>query len=333
MDGDFIDATGTSAQRPLGSGLGFSSTAMQALDGRDLRGRTAIVTGAYSGLGLETARVLAQAGAQVIVPARDTDRALAAVAHLPHTRVVSLDLTDPASIDAFAADFVASGQALHLLINSAGVMACPLWRDARGYEMQFSTNHLGHFQLALRLWPALARAQSARVVSVSSLGHRIAPVDFDDPHCERKAYDKWVAYGQSKTANVLFAAELDRRSARHGVRAYSLHPGAIYTGLTRHLDGDDWHRVGAADESGRRLSTEEAGFKTVEQGAATSVWCATSPLLADIGGVYCEDCDIAPLVPADSDVAVGVRPWAIDADAAKRLWSLSEEMTGVRWAA
>lgn len=264
-----------------------------------------------------------------MLPARDPHQAAAALRGMARVAASQFDLGDPASIDGFAARFLASGRALHILVNNAGVMAAPLARDARGYESQFAINHLGHFQLTARLWPALRRAGAARVVSLSSGGHRIAPVDFDDPNFDRRAYGKWQAYGQSKSANALCAVALDARAAAFGVRAFSVHPGAIFTPLQRHLVMDDYRAVGALDEEGRIMSTERAGFKTVEQGAATSVWCATSAQLDGMGGVYCEDCDVAALVAADA-AGAGVRPWAVDA-AAHRLWTLSERLTGARF--
>ena len=319
----------TSTQAPIGSGFGRTTTAKQALTGRDLTGLRAIVTGGYAGLGLETARILSRAGAHVIVPARDMDKAKRALAGLPAVELAALDLADPASIDAFTAEVVGSAQPLHILVNSAGIMAPPLTRDGRGYEIQFATNHLGHFQLTAGLWPALRRAGGARVVSVSSAGHRLAPVDFDDPDFQRRPYDKWAGYGQSKTANALFALALDRRGEAEGVRAFSLHPGSIVTDLARHLDAADLRRVGAIDEAGNPRPREENGFKTVAEGAATQVWCATSPQIDGMGGVYCEDCDIAVAVgPDPANHGPGVRPWAMDPEAAERLWTLSEQRIG-----
>lgn len=317
-------------QTPLHTGFDASTTATEALAGRDLSGMQAIVTGGASGLGLETVRVLAGAGARVLVPARDPRQAQAALNGMAGVEVAALDLLDPQSIDAFAAAFLATGRALHVLVNGAGIMATPLLRDARGYEAQFATNHLGHFQLTARLWPALRQARGARVVCVSSLGHRQAGVDLDDPHFLRQPYDKWRAYAQSKSANALFAVELDRRGAAHGVRAFSLHPGAILTPLVRHLDLDDLRRVGALDEAGHVNPPPQSAFKNVAQGAATAVWCATSAQLDGMGGVYCEDGDIAPLV-ADDSTGPGVRRWAIDPEQARRLWALSERMTDVRF--
>ena len=312
----------TSEQKPLNSGFGAKTTAREVLAGRDLTGKTVVVTGGYSGVGLETTRALAEAGATVVVPARTQEKALRALAGIPRVEVETLELIDPASIDAFAGRFLDTGRQLDMLINNAGIMAPPLRRDARGYESQFATNHLGHFQLTARLWPALKRAGKARVISVSSTGIMFGGVDFDDPNFERREYDKWKAYGQSKTANALFAVALDKRGQAQGVRAFSVHPGGIYTDLARDL------------------SDEELAFdgelKTPEQGAATSVWCATSPQLEGKGGVYCMDVDIAEAISEfipqrPGQQPTGVLAWAIDPDLAERLWHLSEKMTGVKF--
>lgn len=324
----------SSAQTPIHSGFTMASTADNVLAGIDLTGRTAIVTGGYSGIGTETSRALRAAGARVIVPARDLAKARKSLDGVD-VEIAPMDLADPASIDAFAERFLARGEPLHILINSAGVMAMPLTRDPRGYEMQFATNHLGHFQLTARLWPALKRAAGARVISVSSRGHRFAAVDFDDPNFDRRDYDPWVAYGQSKTANVLFALGVDKRGEANGIRAFALHPGAIITDLIRHMSQDDLRARGAIDEDGRPVVDLARGFKSVPQGAATSVWCATSPQLDGMGGVYCEDVEVSPvLVDADNSPGrvssdVGVRPWAIDPESVERLWTLSEKLTGV----
>ena len=322
-------------QAPLPSGFGASSTAQDVLAGIDLSGKTAIVTGGYSGIGTETTRALRAAGARVIVPARDAEKARAAMAGMD-VEMAALDLADPASIDVFADAFLASGAPLHILINSAGIMAWPLTRDIRGYEAQFATNHLGHFQLTARLWPALVRAGGARVIALSSLGHRYAAVDLDDPHFQRRAYDRWIAYGQSKSANALFAVGLDARGKAHGVRAFSVHPGRIVTDLARYMSVEELQKAGALDENGRPIVDIERGMKSTAQGAATSVWAATHAQLSGLGGVYCEDCDIAALAPdgevtaaGSAGMSAGVRPWAIDPAAAEHLWVLSEQMTGV----
>jgi NAD(P)-dependent dehydrogenase (short-subunit alcohol dehydrogenase family) len=317
-------------QAPIGSGFGAASTAEDVIRGQDLSGRVAIVTGGYSGIGLEAARVFAAAGAAVIIPARDQERARKAIAPFPGLSLETLDLMDPASIDGFADRFLATGRPLHFLVNNAAIMANPLTRDARGYESQFSTNHLGHFQLTARLWPALSKAQGARVVAVSSRGHVFAGVDFDDPNFEHRAYEPHIAYGQSKTANALFAVALDARGKDQGIRAFSLHPGGIVTtGLIRHLSAEQISASGYVDEQGRPVIDPENNKKTIEQGAATTVWCATSRQLDGLGGVYCENCDISKAVPADSKELLGVRPWATDPAFAERLWALSERLTGV----
>ncbi len=316
-------------QKPLNSGFGAASTADDVIKNIDLTGKTAIVTGGYSGIGIITAKTLARAGAKVIVPARDQAKAKESLKPYPELTLESLDLMDPSSVDAFADRFLSSGQPLHILINNAGIMAPPLVRDTRGYESQFSTNHLGHFQLTTRLWPALLKANGARVVSVSSRGHMRSPVDFEDWNFEKRGYETWTAYGQSKSANALFAVKLDELGKQHNVRAFSLHPGGIVTDLVRYMKTEDLKKAGAIDENGNPVIAPENNMKTPEQGAATNVWCATSPQLDGLGGVYCENCDIAVAVPADSTTLLGVRPWAVDPDFANRLWSLSETLTGV----
>jgi NAD(P)-dependent dehydrogenase (short-subunit alcohol dehydrogenase family) len=320
------------SQHPLHTGYSAATIASEVLEGRDLSGLQAIVTGGYSGIGVETVRALRNAGANVLVPARDLDKASRTL-HGIDVQVVKMDLTDPASIDAFATEFLARNQPLDILINSAGIMASPLARDARGYEQQFATNHLGHFQLTARLWPALVNAGSARVVSVSSRGHFFSDVDFEDPNFERRDYDRWIAYGQSKTANVMFAVGLDARGAAHGVRAFALHPGAIVTELSRHMSAKELAAAGAFDADGKPVADLARGLKSVEQGAATSVWAATSAQLNDLGGLYLEDCDVAVITPDPEPGVeperVGVRGYAIDPVKAERLWALSEQLTGV----
>jgi NAD(P)-dependent dehydrogenase (short-subunit alcohol dehydrogenase family) len=322
-------------QHPIPSGLNEKTTADQTIAGVNLTGRNTVVTGGYAGIGLETVRVLVKAGAQVTVGARDLAKAKRNLAEIPGVAIQPLDLLDPKSIDAFAESFLASGRPLHLLINNAGVMANPLTRDARGYESQFATNHLGHFQLTARLWPAVLKAGGARVINVSSRGHRFSPIHFEDPNFNQRAYDKWLAYGQSKTANVLFSVELDRRGQAHQIRSFGLHPGAIMeTDLSRHLTEEDLKRFGITFENGQMKFDPAATpfkFKTVPEGAATTAWCATSPQLKDLGGVYCEDCDVAIRTPAEDLTANGVRDWAIDPAAATQLWSLSEKLTGVNF--
>ncbi|MDZ4689964.1 oxidoreductase [Terricaulis sp.] len=315
-------------QKPIQSGYGMRTEARDAIGGRDLTGKVAIVTGGYSGLGLETTKALAAAGAIVIVPARSAEKAQKALVDIPNVEQAALDLADPASIDAFAGGFLSRTKKLDILINNAAIMASPLMRDARGYEAQFATNHLGHFQLTARLWPALAAANGARVVALSSIGHRISPPDLEDPNFERSEYNKWIAYGRAKSANALFAIGLDQRGGAHNVRAFAVHPGGIMTDLQRYMPEEEKRAMGWIDEHG----AVNERFKTPSQGAATSVWCATNAQLHGQGGVYCEDCDIAELVAPDSKDFSGVRPWAVDPALADKLWSLSERMTGVAFA-
>ncbi|WP_149264442.1 SDR family NAD(P)-dependent oxidoreductase [Actinomadura sp. K4S16] len=320
----------TTPQLPIGSGFGFESTAGDVLEGVDLSGRLAVVTGGYSGLGLEKTRALAGAGARVVVPARRPGAAKEAVGGIDGVEVDELDLADLESVRGFAERFLASGRGIDILIDNAAVMACPETRVGPGWEAQFATNHLGHFALVNRLWPAVR--PGARVVAVSSRGHHFSPIRWDDVQFEH-GYDKWEAYGQAKTANVLFAVHLDAL-AKDEVRAFSLHPGSILTPLQRHIPMEEKVANGWIDEDGNEIGQ---GFKTPEQGAASAVWAATSPRLAGMGGVYCEDCDIAEQVPDDLPVqrgrsgapSSGVRSYAVDPEQARRLWALSAELTGV----
>ena len=316
----------TTQQAPIDSPFGYRSTAQEVIAGIDLAGKTALVTGGYSGLGTETVRALAGAGAHVIVGARRPDAALGDLAGIDgQISVLPLDLSDPASIDAFAVSVAQIADRIDIQINNAAIMANPLTRDARGYESQFATNHLGHFQLTARLWPLLLKSGHARVVSVSSVGHQRGGPDLSDINFEHREYDKWTAYGQAKSANALFALELDRLGQDQGVRAFSLHPGGIATPLQRHLTRDEQIAMGWMDESGKLSDV----FKSPAQGAATSIWCAVSPLLEGMGGVYCEDCNIAAAVGPDTPRYTGASPHIRDAALATALWAKSEEMTGV----
>ncbi|OLF19231.1 SDR family NAD(P)-dependent oxidoreductase [Actinophytocola xanthii] len=332
-------------QHPIGTGFTAAATAEDVVRGLDLSGTHVVVTGGHNGIGLETTRALAGAGASVTVAARNPDRAAARLAGLDRVRTDRLDLLDPASIDAFAARYLDSGRPLHVLVNNAGIMAGPLVRDDRGYEVQFATNHLGHFQLTLALLPALRAAHGARVVNVTSGGHRLSDIRWDDPHFTT-GYDDlgMLAYGQSKTANVLFAVELDRRWAAEGIRGYAVHPGIVLgTNLgpwlaegeerTAWLSDEELRAMGLLDESGRPVRDPAREMKTPQQGASTSVFAATSPLLADIGGVYLKDNDISPLdtprpvaFGTSEDVPSEVVPHAVDPSSARRLWELSERL-------
>ena len=328
-------------QKPLGSGFTAQSTTTDVIKGIDLTGKTAIVTGGYAGIGLETVKTLVLAGAKVIVPARDINKAATNLAGVPNVLIKAMDLMDQASIDTFAVDFLKTAEPLHILINNAGIMWVPLQRDVRGYESQLVTNHLGHFQLTALLWPALKKAHGARVINVSSYGHQIAPFDFDDPNFLHRNYETLSAYGQSKTANNLFTIELDHRGKDFDVRSYSLHPGSVNgTDLGRAASVELFQQMGMFDADGNIFPEVAARLKTVEQGAATSVWCATSPQLDHIGGVYCENADVADLDLGDIEhkyddplTLRGVKPYSVDEENAKKLWTLSEEMTGLKFAA
>lgn len=318
----------TNEQKPLNSGFGANTTAQQALADSDLWGKVAIITGGSGGIGLETTRVLANAGATVIVGARDMKKAQAHLSGIHNAELIQLDLADPKSIDRFAAEFLKSNRALDILINNAGVFIPPAIKDARGFDTQFATNHLGHFQLTVRLWDALKKSGNARVIALSSIGHMTGPLDLSDLNFNKRPYNKDISYGESKTACSLFAVELDKRGKEHGIRAFAVHPGAILTGLPRNQSDEELAAWGIyRDDNGVFVSPE--GFKTIEQGAATSVWCAVSPLLEGKGGVYCENCDIAEIVPEDSRLQSGVRPWAIDEAVAGKLWTISEEFLGI----
>jgi NAD(P)-dependent dehydrogenase (short-subunit alcohol dehydrogenase family) len=310
-------------QAPIGSGFGAQTSAREVLAGRDLTGKVAIVTGGHSGLGLETTRALAGAGAHVVVAARRPAAAREAVGDIPGVEVDELDLTDLESVRAFATRFLASGRHADIVVNSAGIMACPATRVGPGWEAQFATNHLGHYALVNRLWPALVGG--ARVVAVSSGAHHNSPIRWDDLHFDG-GYDRWLAYGQSKTANALFAVHLDALGRDAGVRAFSLHPGKILTPLQRHLTKQEMISAGWIDEDG---NLADPTFKTPGQGAATQVWAATSAQLEGLGGLYCEDCDIAWRVEGEENASFGVRDHAADPQQAALLWALSAELTGI----
>lgn len=316
-------------QKPIGSGFNATSITNNVIKGIDLTEKIAIVTGGNTGIGLETTKTLASAGATVIVPARDIEKAKRNLADIANVEIEQMDLMDPDSIDAFAQKFMVSGRSLHLLINNAGIMWVPLRRDKRGIESQLATNYLAQFQLTARLWPALKKADGARVVNVSSQGHQFAPFNFDDPNFLHREYETLAAYGQSKTAVNLFSLELDNRGKAHNVRTYSLHPGSINgTELSREASPELFQQMGFLDADGNLLPEVVASLKTIPQGAATTVWAATSPLLQNLGGVYCEDAEIA-VINHEQTFSVGVKLYSLDETHAKRLWKLSEKMTGI----
>ncbi len=308
--------------------FGATSTTDEVLDGKDLAGKRILVTGVSAGLGIETARVLAAHGAWVVGAARDLEKAARATAGVNPgaakgggLEFVALDLASLKSVRACADTLNAAGKAFDVVIANAGVMACPRGTTADGFETQFGTNHLGHFVLVNRIAPLI----TDRFVSLASLAHRFSDVDLDDPNFARTPYVEFVAYGRSKTANVLFAVEFDRRHKARGVRAAAVHPGRIATELARHLTPDVAKQV--MPEAGKQGDQAFASQKTIPQGAATTVWCGFVAPKDEVGGKYCEDCHIAEIVN-DPGARRGVRSYALDPERAQALWAKSEEMVG-----
>jgi NAD(P)-dependent dehydrogenase (short-subunit alcohol dehydrogenase family) len=324
-------------QQPVNTGFNATSTVQEVIEGIDLHGKNIIVTGGYAGIGLETVKAFVAAGATVTVPARDTRKAAANLQGVCNVTIEEMDLMDPASINRFAEKFLAANDTLDILVNNAGIMWVPLQRDKRGYESQLATNHLGHFQLTARLWPALKKGSDTRIVNLSSYGHQIAPFNFDDPNFTKREYETLQAYGQSKTANNLFTVELDHRAKAFNVRAFSVHPGSVLgTDLGRVAPMALFQQMGTHDADGNIFPEVAATLKNVEQGAATTVWCATSKQLNGIGGVYCENADVAELDKgniehnfSDPLSLRGVQPYSVDAENAKKLWTLTEQLIGV----
>ncbi len=313
------------------SEFGWGSTTDEVLADKDLSGRTVFITGANSGLGQETARAMAARGAEVILAGRDQaklDESVAAI-KADHAKAqletLTVDLTSLENIRAATSRARQRFHKIDILINNAGVMATPFSHTHDGFEMQIGTNHFGHFALTGELFPLIERGHLKRIVNLSSRGHHFAPVDFDDPFFERRAYDPWIAYGHSKTANVLFSVGLEQRYAVLGIHAYAVHPGGIQTNLGRHMTEEMREALMA------RVTSKDTGFqwKTIPQGAATSCWAATADELEGKGGVYCEDCHVAEV--DDESSTGGVRSYALNTSYADRLWAMSEELTGVRY--
>ncbi|MGI9601827.1 MAG: SDR family NAD(P)-dependent oxidoreductase [Acidimicrobiales bacterium] len=312
--------------------LGSSSTSEDVMANIDLTDTVAVVTGGYRGLGRETARALAASGAAVTIAGRDAERLASAAAELSsagpvEVEVLQLDLSDQSSVEAAAASFAGRHNRLDLLINNAGIMGCDFELSVDGHELQLATNHLGHFTLTNRLTPLLVAAAPSRVVNLSSAGHRASDIVWDDPHFSERPYDKWAAYGQAKTANVLHVVGLQARLGPRGVDAFAVMPGMIFTALGRHLTEADIAELTtktAASSDGPGITS-----KSVAAGAATTLWCATAPSLTGHGGVYCEDCAVAE--PSDrAGAGLGYEPYAVDPAAAERLWELSESMLASR---
>ena len=320
--------------------FGHHSTSDDVLHGVDLSDKRALVTGGASGIGAETVRALAAKGAEVIIAARNKEYAKKVKADVisltgnDKIEFLFLELASLAKIKASADEFLSRFDSLDLLFNNAGIMACPLDQTEDGFEMQFGSNHIGHFYFTNLIMQALIKAAPSRVISLSSLGHRTSPVVFEDIHYENRPYEKWEAYGQAKTANALFAVGLNKRFAAKGVEAFAVHPGVIATRLGRHMTKEDFDRILSENppskDDGEGKST--GGMKSVEQGAATSCYAATAPELSGHGGAYLENCHIAEQVPDDSTIRGGIRQFACDPIVAEKLWDVSEIMVGEKFA-
>ena len=311
-------------QKPVDSGFGAKSEPAEVLKDIDLEGKVAMVTGGYSGIGLETSRALKEAGARVIVPARRKDVAKSELSGIVDSDdILDLDLADPISAQSFVNEFVDSGLSLDILINNAAVMACPQMPTKEGWDLQFAVNHIGHFIITKGLLPTMSSSGS-RIVTLSSTGHKLSGIQWEDVHFE-ESYDKWKAYGQSKTAASLLAVEISERMKDEGIKTYSVHPGGIFTPLQRHLEKEEMIALGWLGEDGELSEMAAANFKSPTQGASTSLWCATSPMLEEVSGVYCENCDVA-VRQEDGPMAryIGVADWAVDTDEAAKLWDLTE---------
>ena len=316
-------------QVPTDSGFVAKTDGADVIKGIDLAGKTAIVTGGYSGIGLETVRALVGAGVDVIVPARSREKAETNLAEIDgDVRVGDMDLGDIGSVARFAEEMTGSLEKLDLLINNAGIMANPETRVGPGWESQFGTNHMGHFALTLGLMPLLEQTPGARVVALSSTAHKVSDVHWDDIQFNNHDYDKWQAYGQAKTANALFANALNRRMRDSDGLAFAVHPGGIFTPLQRHLPVEEQVALGWLNEDGSPSELAKMGFKTPAQGCSTTLWAATSPKLEGKPGVYCEDCDIAAPTDTESPMArySGVDAHACDDDNAEKLWTISEKL-------
>ena len=314
-------------QHSIETGFGNKSEASEVISGIDLSGKVALVTGGYSGIGFETVRALTGAGAKVIVPSRDVDRAVTTLDGVIGAEQIGfMDLSDLPSVTRFGEAIAANHPKIDIAIFNAGVMACPLYRTQQGLEWQLGVNHVGHYVLLQTLLPALRAACGARLVTLSSIAHRMSAVRFDDMNYTDREYDKWQAYGQAKSAQSLMAVELDRREAGNGIRSFSVHPGGIFTPLQRHLGNAEMAEFGWTDTDGRPSPVAEKLFKTTTQGCATSLWAATHSLLDNIGGVYCEDCNVSDVVPDESNAFTGVRQWAVDSETAQRTWTETEAL-------
>ncbi|MAR95581.1 MAG: oxidoreductase [Gammaproteobacteria bacterium] len=317
-------------QKPINSGFNSKSNADEIIKDIDLTGKIAVITGGYSGIGLETTKGLVNAGAEVFIPAKRTSLAAENLQGVvAKEKIIEMDLSDLNSVKSFTDSFKEFNNRLDLLINNAGIMACPETRIGKNWESQFAINHIGHFLLTKELIPVMSNTEGARFVSLSSSAHSLTPILWDDIHFENNKYDKWMAYGQSKTASSLIAIEFNNRMRDKGISGFSVHPGGIMTPLQRHLENEEMVALGWLKDDGSPSDLAKNFFKTPSQGASTTLWCATSPKLKDVGGVFCEDCDIAKKkseVDESLQRYFGVADWAVDTNEASKLWEATENM-------
>ena len=317
-------------QAPIQSGFNSKSASLDVLKGTNLEGKLAIVTGGYSGIGLETTKGLIAVGADVIIPAKRPDVASKNLKGIvPNKNIIQMDLANLNSVRKFTESINENFNKLDILINNAGIMACAETRIGNNWESQFAVNHIGHFLLTKDLMPLMKDVEGARFISLSSSAHALTGILWDDIHFHNQPYDKWMAYGQSKTASSLIAIEFNKKMKNYGVSGFAVHPGGIITPLQRHLPKEEMVALGWMQEDGSPTELVKNFFKTPNQGSSTTLWCATNKKLNGIGGVFCEDCDIAKRkieIEETMQRYFGVADWAIDHNEATRLWNITEEI-------